>query len=233
MRPATNYENLVKTHTGMAYHINAGRGIDYETRMRYVNSDGVRFWEHGAFDILQSGDRNPDGRKTMSKLLGVECVKVGDYKGELYTPEGVKVTKSQLVGNPVLWVDREHMLVVNCDIYEPIKYAWEGAPPVSRRKIKVAFPDPIAEKTIWPEIKKWLDWVKAQKALGGEEPDYTPSYRWNRIIDGFIYNPQQPVGDLYSMIWHYDEVAEACRRKFRIKTRITRDYPWLKTTKPS
>lgn len=233
MRPATNYENLVKTHTGMAYHIYAGRGIDYETRMRYVNSDGVRFWEHGAFDVLTGGHRNPDGRKKMAEMLGTYCVKASEYPGKIFTPEGLEVHKSQMVDNPVLWIDQEHNMIVNASHYEPLKYACQSSPPVPSRQIKVAFPDEKLDKEKWPEIKQWIDWVNAQRNLGGEDPPFPNTYNYDRMLRKFVSNPVEPGGELFRILWHYESVTLSVRRYFLKQNQIIRDYPWLKTTKPA
>jgi hypothetical protein len=240
MRPATNYENLVKKHTGMAYHINAGRGIDYETRMRYVNSDGVRFWEHGAFDVLTGGHRNPDGRKKMAEMLGTYCVKASEYPGKMFTPEGLEVRKSQLVDNPVLWIDQEHSMMVNASHYEPLKYACQSSPPIPSRQIKVGFPDKKADEDKWPEIKKWLDWVRAQKLLGGECP-VEARQAWNRdrranntIMKTWVESGAGPTGAAIWLLWCSPESWEPLARKYFLQqNQIIRDYPWLKTTKPA
>jgi hypothetical protein len=134
-----------------------------------------------------------------------------------------------MVGNPVLWIDQEHNMIVNASHYEPLKYACQSSPPTPSRQMKVAFPDEKLDKEKWPEIKQWLDWVKAQRNLGGEDPPFPNTYNYDRMLRKFVSNPVEPVGELFCILWHYESVTLSVRQYFLKQNQIIREYPWLKT----
>jgi hypothetical protein len=93
----------------------------------------------------------------------------------------------------------------------------------------VGFPDKKADEEKWPEIKQWIDWVDAQRNLGGDRPTnfgYVSSWK----ISEFVKNPQQPVGTMLHGLWmDCLTVPQRIRAEFLKQNQIIREYPWLKT----
>lgn len=242
MKPTRRYEDVLKSigtqnHYGDDY---PGRGIDFDTRMRFVTAGGVKYWEHGTFDIVRDGHRNPGWRESVSRTLGVECIKADEFKGDLYTPDGIKIRKSQLQNRPVLWIDREHNLVVNGDYGNTIRYQSEHCPPVAQKKLGVGFRNEKADKEEWPEIKKWFDWILSQKALGGECPvEAWKAWRNSRytnagMLQDWVKSQSMPTGAPLYILWKDDDGQwkRYVRDYFRKQSQIIRTYPWLHLTKP-
>lgn len=233
MKPNSRYSDVlekVKHSTLSSEATYPGRVIDYETRMRFVNWCGVRYWEHGAVDILDRGVRNPIGRRTIGHQLNVDFCTLAEVDYDLYTPEGLKVRKSMVLDAPMLWRDREHDMVVNATNYRPIKYACEASPPVPSRNIRIAFPNKTADEEKWPEIQKWIDWVTALKELEAR-PEPTWNYCGTNHIE-MVKAPQEPKGKLLYEMWNMPkETRQRLRKLFLEQNATVRELPWLKTQK--
>lgn len=231
MQLSRRYEDLVKNTPQNYYGYYDGKGIDYDSRMRFVVHNNVKYWEHGVFELKAGGIRNPKFRKAVESQLQVQFTKASDTAYYLYTPEGVKLAKNQIIGNPCLLWDKEHDMVVNATHYDSVRYSCEASPPIPRESIRVAFRDLRKEKELWPEIQKWLDWAASIKALGGDQPPYR-AFAGTKNMEDWVKNPAEPKGFMYACLWHNPEGnIKDIKKHFRKQHQIIREFPWL-TTKP-
>lgn len=211
--------------------LHESKGIDYDTRMRYVDKQGMRFWEHGEVHIKAGMRRNPKGRMHVSCALGASVDLLSDIGYKLFTPDGAPVTKTQLRDKPVLLRDYEHNVVVDVSGRNSVVYKSADSIPVPKHTIAVYTTNAVAMKELWPEIEKWSNWVRVMKRMGIAPPKRPFVYTYTETLDAplnaWMKTPIEPAGYILSLLWFRHDLA-SLKNIFTKDTAIKNEHPYLR-----
>lgn len=224
MKLTTSYKDLLD---GKGF---VDKGIDFDTRMRYVDRDGLRFWEHGEVHIKCGNTRNPKQRRALRSILDVRVHMLAEVRYKLFTPDGMQLTKSQIKDAPVLLLDQEHKTIVNVSRYDSVIYKSADSPPVARNPIRVSTLNQLAERDLWPQVLQLWEVLKVKKRMGLRAPE-APKFCYYDVcnrLDAWVCTPTATEDAVVlNELWNMPR--EKLRKLFRHNHDLVISYPYLIT----
>ena len=139
-------------------------GIDWdrnEEKFKDPIAGVLRYYQGGRREILITGEGKPGLRKVM-RGHGVDFRLLGELDMDMYTPEGVKITRSRIQGTGTFLVDCEFNRVIrgNCTVYDD-----GGHAPVANRRIMVLVDQPELANRWFDDNKEALELCVTINAL--------------------------------------------------------------------
>lgn len=158
--------------------------------VQYATSDDVSYYETGRITIHRWFNRHPERRGFQKDIGGVQVTLAKDVDTPtLYTPDNIKVPKSWLFDNPVLWTDFDHGVVLNAN--DRIYYNGPDAIPYSERCIRVHKPNkPKADQT-FEKVKEIMLHDRASAKLGQPLKAPPSSYVYPIDKSNFFADPSE------------------------------------------
>lgn len=182
--------------------------IEFKTNRRFIDSGGLRFWEHGTVETLTDFYREPGARSVLARHMKLEVYSSNEVLPyELCTPEGEKVPKAWLKPCQLLF-DMHAMVVVHGEhLYgeyprKNVKWLSPTAFPIPSRPIEYTQPDRKAENRMWKEVFD-ARWHEARVLRGlGEMPK---GYRIGGCEDSELWNPACRDADVILLLVSFEK----------------------------
>lgn len=165
---------------------------EFETVRRYVQYNGLRFWECGRVDLMHSFSRSPDERRQLAKDTNISIYSSGDvFDFALVKPDGGRIPKVWMAEQCMLMFDLAAGLVVNADQvrgHAQISWLSPTAFPLGMLPLKFNIPDKVAEAAAWKELfdERWNE-AQCLRELDAVPSDLSTDVE--HFNDNFFENP--------------------------------------------